>query len=82
MLLGVPSVAADVGGVRDMLKDGPEGRIYVPGVTGMLAAQILELFAMEERAAELGRGAREHARVTHDPQKNLEDLLAIYETLM
>lgn len=82
MLLGVPSVAADVGGVRDMLKDGPEGRIYVPGDTGMLAAQILELFAMEERAAELGRGAREHARVTHDPQKNLEDLLAIYETLM
>jgi hypothetical protein len=47
----------------------------------MLAKHMMELFAMEDRAAELGHAAREHARKTHDPERNLEDLLAIYETL-
>ena len=29
----------------------------------------------------IGQKAREHARKTHDPQKNLEDLMAIYGEL-
>lgn len=81
MLLGVPSVAADVGGVRDMLADGAEGRVYTSGDVSTLAKHIMELFAMEDRAADLGQAARAHARKTHDPEKNLEDLLAIYEKL-
>ena len=36
---------------------------------------------MEDGVAELGRAAREHAAKTHDPEKNLEDLLGIYEKL-
>lgn len=81
MLLGVPCVAADVGGVRDMLKDGPEGCVYTSGEVTALAQHIMELFAMEERAAALGSAARVHAGQTHNPEKNLEDLLAIYEKL-
>ena len=81
MLLGVPCAAADVGGVRDMMEDGPEGRVYDSGDISMLAKHILELFAMEDGVAELGRAAREHAAKTHDPEKNLEDLLGIYEKL-
>ena len=81
MLLGVPCVAADVGGVRDMLADGAEGRVYTSGDVSTLAKYIMELFAMEDRAADLGQAARAHARKTHDPEKNLEDLLAIYEKL-
>lgn len=81
MLLGVPSVAADVGGVRDMMKDPEEGRVYSAGDVDALAKHILELFAMEERAATMGRKARGHARVTHDPETNLETLLTIYRRL-
>ena len=81
MLLGVPSVAADVGGVKDLMVDEREGRIYEAGHVGDLAQHILELFAMEDRAADMGRVARKHALVTHDPEKNLNDLLAVYETL-
>ena len=81
MLLGVPCVAADVGGVRDLMVDGTEGRIYEAGDADALARHILELFTREDRAAELGKAAREHALVTHDPEKNLQDLLAIYEKL-
>lgn len=81
MLLGVPSVAANVGGVKDLMVDEREGRIYEAGHVGDLAQHILELFAMEDRAADMGRVARKHALVTHDPEKNLNDLLAVYETL-
>lgn len=81
MLLGVPAVAADVGGVRDMLKAPEEGRIYLAGDVDALAKHILDLFALEDQAASLGLAAREHALVTHDPEKNLEELLKIYENL-
>ena len=82
MLLGVPSVAADVGGVRDLMQDGTEGRIYEAGQVEALAEHICDLFAMEELAGQLGQNARVHARNTHDPEANLEALLEIYQKLM
>ena len=81
MLLGVPSVAADVGGVRNLMKDGSEGRIYEAGQVDTLAKHILELFALEERAAVMSCAARNHALATHDPEKNLRDLMNIYEEI-
>ena len=81
MLLGVPSVAADVGGVKDLLTDGTEGCVYPAGQVDILAKHILQMFALEENAAALGQEARAHALAIHDPEKNLDDLLAIYETV-
>lgn len=81
MLLGVPCVAADVGGVRDLLEAEKEGLIYAPGNTAQLAESVKAVFAQEEKAAAMGIAAREHARNTHDPEKNLRDLLDIYENL-
>ena len=78
MVLGVPSVAADVGGVRNLMEDGREGRIYASGDVPALAEHILQLFAREEAAARLGENARAHALQTHDPEKNLRDLMDIY----
>ena len=82
MLLGVPCVAADVGGVKNLMTHDSEGFIYRPGDVEMLTRHILDLFAMEEKAASLGQAARWHALQTHDPEKNLQDLLDIYEKLM
>ena len=81
MLLGVPSVAADVGGVRNMLEDGPEGRVYPSGAVDLLAKQIMELFAMEDGASALGEAARCHAQKTHDPEHNLRELIKIYHEI-
>lgn len=80
MLLGVPCVASCVGGVQDLM--GPEeGRVYQSTAPYMLAYHICELFAMEDRAEEMGRRAHIHARKTHDPEGNLKQLLAIYGSL-
>lgn len=78
MILGVPSVAADVGGVRNLMNHGMEGRIYESGDVKALAENILQLFALEDKAAALGKAAADHAMQTHDPEKNLRDLMDIY----
>lgn len=81
MLLGVPCVAADVGGVSTMLSHPSEGFLHPSSDPGMLAYNICRVFEMENRAEELGTAASCHAADTHDPEKNLEDLLEIYRRL-
>ena len=81
MLLGVPCVAADVGGVRNLMCHGEEGLVYASGDIRALTEDILQLFAMEEKAAALGEKARAHALKTHDPEKNLQDLMDIYHAI-
>lgn len=81
MLLGVPSVAADVGGVTTMLEHGKEGLVYQSTAPYMLCDCIERIFTMGEEAGTLGENARAHALRTHDPEKNLSDLLTIYGQL-
>ena len=81
MLLGVPCVAADVGGVSTLLENEKEGFVVPSGQVQMLADSICRVFAMETGAERLGAAARVHALHTHDPEKNLKDLLEIYRGL-
>lgn len=81
MLLGVPCVAADVGGVTTMLTHRQEGYVYQSTAPYMLAHYIKAVFAREDEAKELGQAARAHALQTHDPHRNLQELLSVYRTL-
>ena len=81
MLLGVPCISADVGGVKNLMTHGEEGFVYQSTAPYMLAYYIRQVFAMEDAAAEMGCKAHAHAGKTHDPDKNLRDLLAIYEEI-
>lgn len=81
MLLGVPCVTADVGGVKNLLTHGEEGFIYQSTAPYMLAYHIRQIFAMEDAASNMGQKARAHALRTHDPEMNLRDLIAIYESI-
>ena len=78
MLLGVPCIASDVGGVRCLMTHGAEGLIYPADDPHLLAYDICEMFAHPEKAAQMARAGREHAGKTHDAQKNLEILHQIY----
>lgn len=80
MLLGVPCVASDVGGVANMMTR-EEGFLYQSTAPYMLAHYIQAVFAMEDKAEEMGKKARTHALRTHDPRTNLETLLDIYNSL-
>ena len=78
MLLGVPCVASDVGGVCDMMTHNTEGFVYQSTAPYMLSHYIQDVFAMEEKAESIGQNARSHAKQTHDPETNLRTLLNIY----
>ncbi len=81
MLLGVPCVAADVGGVSTLMEQGKEGEIVSPGDVSELADAICRVFAMESAAEQMGECAHCHAQQTHNPETNLQTLLAIYREL-
>lgn len=82
MLLGVPCVSGDVGGVTNLMTHNEEGYVYQSTAPYMLAYYIKRIFAMKDQAQALGKAAREHAAKTHDPEKNLQDLLNIYRELV
>lgn len=82
MLLGVPCVSSDVGGVSDMMKHGIEGYIYPADAPDMLAYYIKKVFDSGEQASALGKNARIHAQQTHDPLVNSKRVMEIYEELV
>lgn len=81
MLLGVPCVSSDVGGVSDMLKHGTEGYIYPADAPDMLAYYIKKVFDSGKQVSELGENARKHAQLTHNPIINSKRVMEIYEEL-
>lgn len=81
MLLGVPCVAADVGGVTNLMTHNEEGYVYQSTAGYMIGFYVRRLFEMGEKAEALGQAARKHAQKTHDPEKNLRDLVGIYQEL-
>ena len=82
MLLGVPCVAADVGGVKDLLVSPEEGLIYDHSDVEKLSECINSIFASNELAERMSKACRKHALATHNPQKNTEDLLHVYRKIM
>lgn len=91
MLLGVPVVAGLVGGVGSMIR--PEEGWLFPGfskdeggemqrISQEVRAQVTEVFALQEQVTERTWKAREHARHTHDGEKNLIQLLDLYRELV
>ena len=83
MLLGVPCVAADVGGVSDMLTHREEGFVYQSAAPYMLAHYITEIFDEDGSFAEkMGAKASKHAQFTHNASENLNVLKDIYLSMM
>ena len=81
MLLGLPTVASDVGGVKNMLTHGEEGFVYQADAPYMLAYYVKKLFADEDLQKSFSKKAREHARQTHDIEKNIQDVLKAYKNI-
>lgn len=78
MLLGVPSVASNVGGVTDLLKHQEEGFVYPSDAPYMLAHYICEVFADDQLALQFSRNAKKKASTLHHKELNHERLLEIY----
>ena len=81
MLLGVPAVVSNVGGVRSMCDDNIEVLMYQHDDYYMLASRIIELFQDEELQLNLSKKSKIRAINSHDSDKNYCKLTEIYSKL-
>lgn len=82
MLLGMPVVSSDVGGIPSLLTDNEEGLLYSCMDVEALAEAVCRMFREDDFAIECAKRARERALKTHDPESNYNRLLEIYNTLL
>jgi glycosyltransferase involved in cell wall biosynthesis len=61
MACGVPVVGTQVGGMRDTIVDGENGRWVTPGDVEALAGAVLDLLGNEQLCRKMGRAGRERA---------------------
>jgi glycosyltransferase involved in cell wall biosynthesis len=81
MLLGLPVISSDVGGVKNMLTHNVDGFIYPFNEYYMLSYYVCEFFKMNEQASEYGKRAKVHAQNTHNKVINIDRMLEIYNTI-
>lgn len=79
-LLGVPSIAAFVGGIPDMVPNEQCGKLYRCEDTVALAYHICNVF--ESSVSFDNTAMIETARKRHDPTANTEQLISIYNNLL
>lgn len=91
MLLGMPCVSADVGGVRSIFTDGEDGILY-PGFclekadkedalaenARALAEAVISMWENPAKQAEFCENAAAHAARTHDREENYRRMIEIY----
>ena len=83
MLLGLPCVAAAVGGIPSMLENGREGLLYGDALDDKaLADAVLRILQSADGGMALGRAARARALQTHDAARNARELEQIYKTIL
>lgn len=81
MILGVPCVASNVGGVSDMLTHNQEGFLYQADAPYMLAYYICEIFENEELMIKLSENSKKRALETHNKESNINQLIGIYHQI-
>ena len=81
MLLGVPVVCSNVGGIPSLLEDGKEGILYELGNKKALIDAISFVFSHDEKAQSFSVKERARGRKNHDGAKNFQALMQIYEQM-
>lgn len=81
MLLGLPVVSSDVGGVKNMMIHNEDGVIYPFDEPYMISYYVKQIFSDLEKAEKFSKNARIHARATHNRQKNVSTVLSIYKEI-
>jgi glycosyltransferase involved in cell wall biosynthesis len=82
MLLGMPAVASDVGGVKNLMRHGEDGFVYQADAPYMLAHYVCKVFADDGLAARLSANARLHATEIYDRKTNADRIVEIYGEMM
>ena len=82
LALGRPVVCTDVGGNRELVRDGETGRLVLPGDPAALAAAILDLLRDPAAARRLGENGRRLAEATFSNAARAAAVEAVYQRIL
>jgi glycosyltransferase involved in cell wall biosynthesis len=82
MAHGIPVVASDVGGLREIVIDGETGFLVSPKSPGRLAARIRELAEDPKLRARLGAAGRARAAKHFSRERECAEIQSAYEKLL
>lgn len=82
MACGVPVVAANLGQIPEVVRDGETGLLYPPGEPGALAAACERLLSDPELRHALGRAAAKEVLGNHTWDRNAERVISVAESLI
>ena len=78
----VPVVATDVGGVREVVRDGVSGRLIPPGDTDAFVAAVISLLDDPQLRGRLGEAARRYVRDAYSMNSVVGAFERLYHTLV
>lgn len=81
MILGVPTVSSDVGGVKNMLTHREDGFIYPADEPYMIEYYVSKIFESSDLANKISKSSKEHAEHTHNRVLNGKTLMEIYNSI-
>jgi len=82
MLMGVPTIASDVGGFPDLVKPGRTGWLVPAGHPGVLAQTILDVLSNPLPSRRIAESGRRLAREMFDIRQNACEIHAIYQAIL
>lgn len=82
MLLGVPVVASNTGGIPSLIENGKNGLLFENGEASELEEAVARIWENPELASELSAQGRVWACHLHDRDKNYKRLLKIYDEIL
>ncbi len=82
MMLRVPIIASEVGGVDSVFNYGIDGLSYKFEDYQTLAEHILTMFELKDKVSVYTDKALIYANKTKDPQTNIQDLLNTYDSII
>jgi glycosyltransferase involved in cell wall biosynthesis len=82
MLIGMPCIATQVGGIPTLVRDGVDGLLYHDRDPYILAEKIIKLIDDNELSFRLGAQARKTALQRHDRQKIADRTVEIYRSIL
>ncbi|EDP68086.1 putative glycosyltransferase [Carnobacterium sp. AT7] len=82
LILGVPSVASDVGGTKDFINSGVNGFLYDSNDYMILATKILDIFQNEKLAQSFSENSVSFSEGRYDRNENAKALINIYEEIL
>ena len=82
MILGVPSIASDVGGVSNMLLHGVEGYIYRADAPYLLAYYLYHIMTDDKLAVNFSQNGRKRARELYNINTNIKSVMDMYKAII